>query len=56
MGIIGVMSLVTCLGRKTTEEDQIAGEGTSTEVSFMDHLDHGGQLGNIILDFSILSY
>lgn len=36
MGVIGVMGLVTCLGRKTSEEDEIAGEGMPTEVSFTD--------------------
>lgn len=34
MGVIGVMGLVNCLGRKTSEEDEIAGEGMPTEVSF----------------------
>jgi len=34
MGIIGVLGLVTCLGRKTSEEDDIAAEGIPTEVSF----------------------
>ncbi|KAG0590520.1 hypothetical protein KC19_1G105500 [Ceratodon purpureus] len=33
MGVIGVMSLVTCLGRKTTDEDEIAAEGMTTEES-----------------------
>lgn len=46
MGVIGVMSLVTCLGRKTTDEDEIAAEGMTTEVSFMDHP------GKIIFDLS----
>lgn len=35
MGVIGVMSLVNCLGRKTTEEDEIAGEGMIAEVSLL---------------------
>jgi hypothetical protein len=47
MGVIGVMGLVTCLGRKTTEEDEIAGEGMPSEVSFMDYLDNGGQIGRV---------
>lgn len=37
MGVIGVTSLVTCLGSKASEEDALAREGMADEVSFMRH-------------------